>query len=265
VKKQGNVRFEFTAYDPDNDILLVYWNLDGNIVSSNDTFLYTAGEKMEKKSLRLIISDGKRAVSRDWAIMSGWEVSVIIASFYGIDTKENGIKIVWETLQSQGNLGFNIARCEDEKENYVYINNELIMDEGRKQFIYFDNNIESNKKYFYKLESISITGSKSMFGPVSVSVSSPEKWKLSQNYPNPFNTETTINFNLPKSSDISVIIYDIKGAVVRILITARYPAGYYSVKWDGKNSTGFIVSSGIYFCELRSKEIVLTRKIVLAK
>lgn len=265
VKKQGYIRFEFTAYDPDKDILRIYWSLDDNIVARSDTFLYIAGTKMEKKSLRLIISDGKRTVFRDWTIMSGWEVSIVIASFHSVDTKENGVKIVWETLQNEENLGFNIARSESEKEDYLYINDELIIDEGRNQFIYFDNKIESNKKYFYKLESVSINGSKSLFGPVSVLVSSPGKWSLSQNYPNPFNSETTINFSIPKSSNVSITIYNINGVVIRKLINANYDAGYYSIKWDGKNNDGIIVSSGIYFCEFRSKDVAITRKIIFAK
>jgi hypothetical protein len=93
----------------------------------------------------------------------------------------------------------------------------------------------------------------------------PKKFALYQNYPNPFNPETVIKFDLPKSSDIILKIYNVLGQEVRTLINERKPAGYYSVKWDSKNNNGVPVSSGIYLYRLKAGEFVLTRKMILIK
>jgi len=98
-----------------------------------------------------------------------------------------------------------------------------------------------------------------------VILSQPERWNLSQNYPNPFNTETIINFSLPRRSYINISIYSINGMLIRTLTDMVYDSGYYYVKWDGKNYKGFPVSSGIYFCTFRGKNVIITKKIIFAK
>ena len=74
--------------------------------------------------------------------------------------------------------------------------------------------------------------------------------KLSQNYPNPFNPTTTINYSLKENSKVSLKIYNIKGQKVKILVNEILPAGEYSAIWNGKDSNGNQVSSGIYFYKL---------------
>ena len=269
VKKGGYVKFEFTAYDPDEDDLNIFWSLDDNIIpyyTGKDTFLYVAGEKLETKSLRVIVSDGKKEVFNNWIIMSGWEVSLVLESFYAVDSKESGIKIIWEILKNDGSTGFNILRSEDENGKFEKINDRFIYDNGEKQFIYYDNRkLTAGEKYYYKLENINISGVKSLHGPISVILSQPERWNLSQNFPNPFNTETIINFSLPKRSNINISIYNINGMLIRTLTDMVYDSGYYCVKWDGKNYSGFLVSSGIYFCTFKSKDTLITRKVIFAK
>ncbi|NQT97846.1 MAG: alkaline phosphatase family protein [Candidatus Marinimicrobia bacterium] len=74
----------------------------------------------------------------------------------------------------------------------------------------------------------------------------PEEFALLQNYPNPFNPVTTIKYNIPEGSAVSLIVYDITGRQVIILADNYQDAGYKSVQWDGRNSSGQLVSTGIY-------------------
>ena len=98
----------------------------------------------------------------------------------------------------------------------------------------------------------------------------PSKTVLLANYPNPFNPETWIPYQLSVSSDVEINIYDIHGQVVRRLELGPQPVGSYTSRgraayWDGRNDVGEHVSSGIYFYELRTKEVSLLRKMVIFK
>jgi hypothetical protein len=93
----------------------------------------------------------------------------------------------------------------------------------------------------------------------------PKKFALYQNYPNPFNPETVIKFDLPKSSDVILKIYNVLGQEIRTLINERKPAGYHSVKWDSRNNNGIIVSSGVYLYKLQAGDFIVTKKMVLIR
>ncbi len=75
--------------------------------------------------------------------------------------------------------------------------------------------------------------------------------KLNQNHPNPFNPTTTISFSVAQTSSfVNVEIYNIKGQKIRTLVNNKLDKGNHSIVWDGKNESGKIVSSGIFFYRL---------------
>ncbi len=75
---------------------------------------------------------------------------------------------------------------------------------------------------------------------------------LQQNYPNPFNPTTTIRYGLPDPSDLSIVIYDVTGREVATLVQTQQLAGWHTVKWNGKNASGALVSTGVYFARLQA-------------
>ena len=88
---------------------------------------------------------------------------------------------------------------------------------------------------------------------------------LENNYPNPFNPSTVINFTLPEEMKISLSIYNISGRYIKTIINGSKSAGRSSVVWDGLDSSGNKVSSGIYFYELRTDDFVSSKKMILLK
>jgi len=89
----------------------------------------------------------------------------------------------------------------------------------------------------------------------------PHDFILEQNYPNPFNPVTTIAYQLPKTCQVDLSIYNLLGQKVATLVSAKQPAGNYLVQWD---ASGF--ASGIYIYQLQTdKDFVQTRKLVLLK
>ena len=91
----------------------------------------------------------------------------------------------------------------------------------------------------------------------------PEENFLYQNYPNPFNGESIISFNLNISGSVKLSIYDILGRQIKALIDNNLSLGKYSYSWDGTNSSGRKVSSGVYFYELKTSKFSLKRKMIL--
>ena len=93
----------------------------------------------------------------------------------------------------------------------------------------------------------------------------PENFSLSQNYPNPFNPTTKIDFTLPRSADVSIIIYNLMGQQVNVLMNSNLDYGYHTVTWNGLDQFGRPVSSGVYFSELRTRTFRQTKKMLLLK
>ncbi|MCJ7496637.1 MAG: T9SS type A sorting domain-containing protein, partial [candidate division Zixibacteria bacterium] len=91
----------------------------------------------------------------------------------------------------------------------------------------------------------------------------PKTYELSQNYPNPFNPVTEISFALPQESEVNLIIYNIKGQIVNKLVNERLKAGRYKVRWEGKDSAGNRVASGIYFYRINAGKYSETKKMIM--
>ena len=93
----------------------------------------------------------------------------------------------------------------------------------------------------------------------------PEEFSLKQNYPNPFNPKTAIQFSLPVDSHVELVIYDVNGKIVNEIINYNMVTGNYKVVWDGKNTGGAIVGSGIYFYRIKAGAFVASQKMIFLK
>ncbi len=94
----------------------------------------------------------------------------------------------------------------------------------------------------------------------------PTVARLFPNIPNPFNPTTRIVFEIPQSATVRLDIFDARGARVRALVDATRSAGRYSEQWDGRDSNGSGVPSGVYFCRLEvDGRVIDTHKMALLK
>ena len=93
----------------------------------------------------------------------------------------------------------------------------------------------------------------------------PSTYRLAQSYPNPFSTSTTIEFDMPVTENIKMVILDIRGRVVRKLIDNEERFGYQAIEWDGKNDDGDDSSSGVYFYQIRSSNFNAVGKLLYLK
>lgn len=88
---------------------------------------------------------------------------------------------------------------------------------------------------------------------------------LDANIPNPFNPTTRIRYNLPVATQVELKIYDVRGVLVRTLVSEFQAAGEREVTWNALSDSGQRLASGVYFYQLKTPEFSQTRKMVLLK
>jgi flagellar hook assembly protein FlgD len=93
----------------------------------------------------------------------------------------------------------------------------------------------------------------------------PDQAELGDAYPNPFNPETTIQFNLPWEAPIKVEVYNDQGQLVVTLIDKHMGPGNFSVTWDGRDSNGGQVASGVYIYKINSLDLNMSKKVTFIK
>ena len=91
---------------------------------------------------------------------------------------------------------------------------------------------------------------------------SPSGYNLYPNYPNPFNPITTIRYEVPEQSQVTLTVFDVLGQEVMILQDGVKTSGIYEVQWNGLDQSGKQVNSGVYFCHLMAVDYSKTRRMV---
>lgn len=194
-------------------------------------------------------------------------VPVELLSFTASVTSNN-VTLNWITSSETNNLGFEIQRINSilnslqSDENTGWENIGFVAGKGtttESNNYSFTDKTEPGK-YNYRLIQIDYDGSFTYSPEIYVEVSAVSEFLLEQNYPNPFNPTTTISWQSPVSSHLTLKVYDLPGREVATLVDEYKPAGQYEVAF---NAIG--LSSGIYLYKLTAGEFVQTKKLLLLK
>jgi hypothetical protein len=121
--------------------------------------------------------------------------------------------------------------------------------------------------------SVRDTGNRELLGqavvrmtrPTEEAVTLPTQYVLGDARPNPFNPKTVISYDLPQTSQVQLVIYDVAGRVVRTLVDGQRPAGSHGAEWDGRDDGGRPVGSGIYFYAMRAGAWQSQKRLTLLK
>ena len=197
-------------------------------------------------------------------------------------TYTNAALLNWTTQSELNNSHWNVYRSWSENFGQAEIANYEQINGAGTSFVpnnyeFIDpTQLDTEHTYFYWIESVSFAGETELHGPISLHTiphydnpQSPEVEKiygLHKNYPNPFNPITKISFLLPDDALGQVIIYNIHGQKIKEFEPKNYQSEtIYQVTWNGKNMNGNDVGSGIYFYQLKTKDQIFTKRMLLLK
>ena len=93
----------------------------------------------------------------------------------------------------------------------------------------------------------------------------PQQFVLYPNYPNPFNPVTTIRYDLPDDSYVTLTIHDMMGKQIRTLVDGSESAGSRLSQWNARDDQGRAVSAGVYLYKIQAGDLVDTKKMILLK
>ncbi len=188
---------------------------------------------------------------------------VELASFTS-STNRNNVTLNWATTRETNNQGFDIQR-KTSGSDWATVGNVAGFGNSTETHNYSFTERINTGNYSYRLHQKDFNGNTQDFNLSSeVIVGIPSTYSISQNYPNPFNPSTKIDYDLPFTGKVSILLYDISGREVGNLVNEVKDAGYYTVKFNASN-----LASGMYFYRItaqgNNQNFVSTKKMVLIK
>jgi hypothetical protein len=182
-------------------------------------------------------------------------------SLFTATLSKNEINLFWKTETEVDNYGFEVERRIDEKDwNQITFVPGNGNSNSPKEYSFSDKDLFAGGSTFqYRLKQIDNDGSFEYSDVVEVEIV-PEQYELSQNYPNPFNPSTTIQFSLPKQSQLKINLYNMLGEQVATITEGMYESGNHKVTFSASN-----LPSGTYVYRLESSEFVQVKKMILLK
>jgi len=93
----------------------------------------------------------------------------------------------------------------------------------------------------------------------------PSVFALHPNAPNPFNPTTTIRFDVPRESRVTLTVFDARGRLVNTLVNGMTKPGRYAIVWDGRDVNGIRLPSGMYFSRIQAPDFTQTHKMLMLK
>ena len=207
------------------------------------------------------------------ALVTGLQIIVVYLAIIPVELTSftaglSGQEVIlnWTTATEINNQGFEIERhtTTSNWETIGYVPGFGTTTEP-KTYSYTDDNIVTGT-YTYRLKQVDYDGTFSYSDEVEVEVDfAPSDFALFQNYPNPFNPSTSVRFQVPQTSSVTVIIYNMLGQEVRTLFAGEVVRGTYTASWNGLNDAGIKMSSGSYIYKMVAGDFVQSKKMVLLK
>jgi len=196
-----------------------------------------------------------------WTNTCELPVSVAISAFDARATDE-GVEIRARFFSTLGDARYVVVyRADGGSEYFTGIASVSAPSNG--DFLFVDETALPGQSYRYKIGVID--GDGEYFSPTADVRLPSGRIELSQNTPNPFNPTTSIRFSLPASERVGLAIYAANGTLVRMLVDEVRTRGNHDITWDGRDSAGNPVGSGVYFYRLKAGKFTDSRKMVLLK
>lgn len=214
---------------------------------------------------------GKKLWVTDWANnrVLRYDISSLVPvelSSFSASVTLNNVELNWTTATETNNFGFSIERRSEESE---FEEIGFVKGNGTSTLINSYSFIDSKPLsgvVYYRLKQIDLDGSINYSNEVLAdNTGLIEGFRLLGNYPNPFNPSTTISFTLAEKENVRVLVRDILGSEVVEIFKGIAAPGINRLQWNGTNSMGQTVNSGVYFYTVEVNNKVYSGKMIFNK
>jgi hypothetical protein len=193
---------------------------------------------------------------------------------YGADEIPNDTRFSWDRLNGADEYQLQVTRATDSQFAHTLFDRTFAYGTSASNTVvnYMVFNLPEESELIWRVRAQngsgtspwSTTASYTTMGgtstPVEEGAELPTQAELFQNYPNPFNPTTTIAFELPARSDVTLTVYDVMGRQVTTLVSESLSAGRHDVTWDAGDR-----ASGLYLYRLRAGNFVQSKTLTLVK
>lgn len=203
---------------------------------------------------------------------------VTLSHFSATQNAQNYVLLTWISQSENNLLGYHIYRNDSMELDSALQISKMIAGTNTSEphtYTFYDEELTEAGTYYYWLQSVDLDGTIGYFGPISVVYSTgggeggspgiPNLTQLENAYPNPFNPDTTIRYQLKDPGKVEIVIYNLKGQMLRSFSASHETAGSYHFRWDGRDSSGNVLPSGVYLYRMSSGKYNCTKKMVLQK
>jgi len=183
---------------------------------------------------------------------------------FELSARGGGITVRWKADPRTGRLGWAVFKGIKDavSGNVVYFELAYVDEQPTPSYSYRDDKIDDGVIYYYKLEERVSSGASYTYGPKAIRAVGGSATKarsaITSCYPNPFATRISIAYEVApvedRESKTSIAVYDISGKLIRTIVNEANPPGKYVAEWDGTDSRGVPVASGVYLANLRAGE-----------
>jgi hypothetical protein len=172
----------------------------------------------------------------------------------------DGVQLAWEPIDERPRGGYRIYRADASGEFAPVAGGRL----GPDARSFLDETADPDADHRYEIGVVDPIGREARFGPFTYGVAAL-KFSLARIGPNPFHSSTLLGYSIPALGPARLTVYDVTGRLVRTLVEGDIPAGHFTANWDGRDQSGHVLPSGIYFgrleagAEQRSVKLTLIR------
>ncbi len=193
------------------------------------------------------------------------EPTPVEGSYYGVIGEDGNVILRWTVESLSGIEGFNVYRATSPDGPFERVNEEPVAPSSPG--VFEDDTIWPETTFWYELRAVMNWGEEVVSGdPVSVTTGGRLRARLSAPAPNPFTSRTSLEFDVPNHiGPVRLVIYDLRGRVVKTLVEGAVGTGRHPASWDGKNERGRQVPSGVYFVRLEIAGESSGQKLLLVK
>ena len=243
-----------------------------NIISASDTWTASqanftiSASKQDSGELIIVFSKSEEGT-----------LPVTLASFTAVLHGHSYVSVDWATASETGVMGYYVLRSDSADLAEAEAISGLITAANSAEgaiYNFRDKKLCSNSTYYYWLNNLDFSGAEGYNGPLAVHIDDlggdaqglvPAITAVLGNYPNPFNCATHLHYALAKAAEVKVQIYNSRGQLLRTISGQHDLPGYYKLIFDGKDSSGRELSSGVYIYRTQIGKDSFANRMLLLK